>query len=255
MVTQAACGETFSLFLTSEGTLVVTGMLECEETEFEKNRDFVTPHAVPCPEPVIAIAAGSRYALLLTTPTPTNTTDTHVFLWKASGSADTPSVPLSSAPHSQRPVRVAVLDNKHITHCACGVSHCFVFSSATGRCFAWGVNTSGELGLGEPDEVAEPLEVPSPQGAKFVQVSCGNAFTVGITLPLKGDAMGESPSTIQFVADSLDAVREVRLAASPVRGVPDCFTFNSSEMERTASSMNSNGSCHSSVSSNKHIIA
>ena len=92
VVTQAACGETFSLFLTSENNLVVAGMLEYEEAEFEKNLDRTKPHVVPCPESVLSIAAGSRYALLLTTPTLANTTETHVFLWKAAGSSALPSV-------------------------------------------------------------------------------------------------------------------------------------------------------------------
>lgn len=87
VITQAACGETFSLFLTGKGELLVAGLLERDEDEFEKNREVSKLRVIPCPEPVLSITAGSRFALLLTTPS-------HVFLWKSAGHSGS-SVPFS----------------------------------------------------------------------------------------------------------------------------------------------------------------
>lgn len=170
-----------------------------------------------------------------------------------------------------------------ITQCACGVSHSIVYSTITSRAFAWGVNLSGELGVGgEGGREAEPVEVFPPEGEKFVQISCGNAFSVGIALPLRASreaalsrsrlsvqhrlhtldpvqipsessGLESSPSTIQYVSDSLDgAPRTARFIPTPLESGlrnhplganhPDCFTFNSSEVERM-NSLNSNGSC------------
>lgn len=177
------------------------------------------------------------------------------------------------------------LSDKMITHCACGVSHSIVYSTIASRAFAWGVNLSGELGVGDEREgrEVEPVEVLPPEGEKFVQVSCGNAFSVGITLPLRASreavlsrsrfsvqnclhtldpvqipsessGLESSPSTIQYVSDSLDgAPRTARFIPTPLESGlrnhplganhPDCFSFNSSEVERM-NSLNSNGSCH-----------
>ena len=88
VITQAACGETFSLFLTSQGELLAAGLLERDEDEFEKNREVSKLRSVPCPEPVLSITAGSRFALLLTTTS-------HVFLWKPAGHDNPCAVPFS----------------------------------------------------------------------------------------------------------------------------------------------------------------
>lgn len=70
-----------------------------------------------------------------------------------------------------------------ITHISCGSSHCFAFSSITGRLFGWGTNYCGELGNGTFDSVNEPTEIQVPAGQKFVDIVAGNAFTIGLTVP------------------------------------------------------------------------
>ena len=64
-ITQIACGETFSLFVSNKNELFVTGMLELPESEFDKHRDALAiPHQVPFEGEIIKITAGTRFALV-----------------------------------------------------------------------------------------------------------------------------------------------------------------------------------------------
>lgn len=64
-ITQIACGETFSLFVTDKNQIIVTGLLEVPEHEFEKHKETLSiPHIVPFDHEIIQIAAGTRFALV-----------------------------------------------------------------------------------------------------------------------------------------------------------------------------------------------
>ena len=64
-ITQIACGETFSLFVTDTNQLFVTGMLEIAEEYFDYYKDTLAiPHEVHFPHEILKIAAGSRFALV-----------------------------------------------------------------------------------------------------------------------------------------------------------------------------------------------
>lgn len=48
--------------------------------------------------------------------------------------------------------------------------------------YAWGVGTHGQLGLGEKvDYVTSPKPLTLPENVKFVQVSCGELFTLALS--------------------------------------------------------------------------
>ena len=66
-ITQIACGETFSLFLSNKNELIVSGMLELSESVFSGHRDELgIPHIVPFRGTILKIAAGTRFALVWT---------------------------------------------------------------------------------------------------------------------------------------------------------------------------------------------
>ena len=66
-ITQIACGETFSLFVSDHNDLFVSGMLEVDEDVFMQNQAVLSvPHIIPFQEEIKRIAAGTRFALLLT---------------------------------------------------------------------------------------------------------------------------------------------------------------------------------------------
>lgn len=65
-ITQIACGETFSLFLSDKNDLIVSGMLELSESIYPEHRDELgIPHIVPFRGTILKIAAGTRFALVL----------------------------------------------------------------------------------------------------------------------------------------------------------------------------------------------
>ena len=66
-ITQLACGETFTLFVGNDNELIVSGLLETSEDVFASNRlKFAVPHQVPFNEPILKVAAGTRFALVTT---------------------------------------------------------------------------------------------------------------------------------------------------------------------------------------------
>lgn len=85
------------------------------------------------------------------------------------------------------PVLIRSLSGLQITDIACGTSHCIAFSSITSKAYSWGTNYFGELGIGSMCPVEQPTVVAMPNDDKLTQVSCGNAFTIGISLPLKSE--------------------------------------------------------------------
>lgn len=65
-ITQIACGETFSLFVTDHNELLVTGLLEVPESEYDTYKTSLSiPHKVSFDKEIIQIAAGTRFALVL----------------------------------------------------------------------------------------------------------------------------------------------------------------------------------------------
>lgn len=88
------------------------------------------------------------------------------------------------------PVLIPSLSRRQITDIACGTSHCIAFSSIISKAYSWGTNYCGELGIGSVNPVNEPTEIVMPNDDKLTQVSCGNAFTIGISLPLKSVQSG-----------------------------------------------------------------
>ena len=104
-----------------------------------------------------------------------------------------------------------------ITHISCGSSHCFAFSSITGRLFGWGTNYCGELGNGTFDSVNEPTEIQVPAGQKFVDIVAGNAFTIGLTVPHTWSSQSHVIDELHFDDDDdFSTVVPSRFAANTV---------------------------------------
>ena len=111
-IVQIACGETFSLFVSDQNELFVSGMLEVDEDVYMQNRaTFSVPHRIPFPEEIKRIAAGTRFALLLTV-------SGQVYQWGPDPRhPDSPSVsPVIASSVATRLYRVALGQADHRYH-------------------------------------------------------------------------------------------------------------------------------------------
>lgn len=115
----------------------------------------------------------------------------------------------------------------HITNIACGASHCIAFSSITGRAFSWGTNYCGELGNGSFEYSVEPREIELTDNEKFIHIVAGNAFTLGLTLPLSS-SRGKRVTVIDDLHIESDEVCGPAVLPTPNRSSQ--FTFNTVEI-------------------------
>lgn len=60
-----------------------------------------------------------------------------------------------------------------------------VINFITGKLYAWGMGTSGQLGTGEEEDVDEPALIESKQlkDVKVIRVSGGGQHTIVLALP------------------------------------------------------------------------
>ena len=76
---------------------------------------------------------------------------------------------------------VCVHNYVHVRTCVC-VCVC-VCVCADGRVFAWGSNTSGQLGVASREEFAStPVELKSLRGLPLSQVVCGGYHSFGLSV-------------------------------------------------------------------------
>ena len=113
---------------------------------------------------VTAIAAGEEHSLALA--------NGHVYAWgwNASGQLGNNSSMNSSIPVA---VSSATLNSLTVTSIAASESSSYALTS-TGRLFAWGDNSDGELGIGSLTYFATPQEVLAPSGYYWTSIDCNS---------------------------------------------------------------------------------
>ena len=88
-----------------------------------------------------------------------------------------------------RPKLNGMLSGKKLINIACGEHHCIGLSSS-GRCFAWGQNNFGQLGIGKDWYSKIPVMIVELSSQIVVQVSCGANHTMALTYDKKVYAWG-----------------------------------------------------------------
>jgi YD repeat-containing protein len=127
---------------------------------------------------VIAIAAGERYSLAITSEG-----KAYSWGWNASGQ-------LGDGTTTQRTLPVAVniggvLSGKTITAIAVGHQHCLALTT-DGKAYSWGANSNGQLGDGSTSVRSTPVQVDMTgnlQGKTITAISAGGSFSVLIATP------------------------------------------------------------------------
>jgi len=97
------------------------------------------------------------------------------------GTGESHKLGLSDHRDRETPTRVAALEGVPIAHVACGKYHTVALST-DGDVYAWGLESSGQLGLGSYRTKAQsPTKVDALSGLGVTQLSCGMYHTLALT--------------------------------------------------------------------------
>jgi len=172
MVTAIAAGHDFSLALTSTGTVWAWGYGIDGELGNGTNTNSNIPVQVNMPSgvKVIAISAGGRYGLALTS-------GGKVWAW---GYGIDGELGNGANTNSNIPVQVSLPSGKTITAIAAGHDSALALVS-DGTVLAWGYNGNGELGNGNNANSNIPVSVQIPAGITVTAIAAGYRHNIALT--------------------------------------------------------------------------
>ncbi|WKU07125.1 RCC1 domain-containing protein [Micromonospora sp. HUAS LYJ1] len=181
--TQVAAGNGFSLVLTSTGQVYGAGNNNSGSLGDGTNNNSASPVLADTPAGTTftKITASRDSALGLTS-------DGRVLGW---GYFQRTSNVYS---YSTRPIRVAGLPTDlTYTDIAAGYRHNLVRAS-TGRLYAWGVNGSGQLGIGNTDDQLIPVPLSLPGGARPIAIAAAGDVSLALATAAPNLAWGANDS-------------------------------------------------------------
>ncbi|CAF4670522.1 unnamed protein product, partial [Rotaria magnacalcarata] len=169
---QIACGQYFSMCLTLNGNIVVWGSISGKIT----NDDGLFYSKPECLKGfdnrrVIQIAAGYTHCLGLTD-------DGTVY---ALGINTHGQLGLGNSRDYKLATPIACLRGCPIVYIACGAYHSLIISKS-GTVFTCGLNSAGQLGLGDTDTRIWPSNIKGLQQQKVAYAACGEKHSVVVTL-------------------------------------------------------------------------
>ncbi|CAF1465462.1 unnamed protein product [Rotaria magnacalcarata] len=171
-VVQVACGQHFSVCLTSNGKVVIWGSISGKVTNddgfFYQKPEYLGGFT---DKRMIQIAAGYNHCLGLTD-------DGTVY---STGMNAHGQLGLGHNHDCVRATPIVCLRGSPIVFIACGAYHSLIISKS-GTVFTCGFNSSGQLGLGDTDSRVWPSNVKSLQQQKATYASCGEKHSAVITL-------------------------------------------------------------------------
>jgi alpha-tubulin suppressor-like RCC1 family protein len=203
-VTAISAGQDFGLARTSKGHVRAWGHGDGGRLGDGSVSNSDTPVKVKLPTGarVKALAAGGTHSLALTSD--------GLFAWGFNGDGQLGDGTTTS---SATPVRIFILVRGrslgHVTSLFAGCSHSLVLFSG-GALFAWGDNTSGQLGDGTSTSSDKPVGVALPAGTRVRAVSAG--CTDSYALTVKGSVLAWGYNEYGELGDGSDTQ-----SSTPVR--------------------------------------
>ena len=178
---RAGCGHT--LALTSTGHVLAWGYNGDGELGDGTTTSTGTPVKVKLPPgtTVTAVRAGCFHSLALTTTG-------HVLAWGFSGQGELGN---GSTLSSLIPVRVKLPRGTKVRAISAGSGHSLA-TTATGRLYAWGANSGGQLGDGTTINRDTPVKVKLPKGTVVTLTAAGEGQSLARTSTGKVLAWGDN---------------------------------------------------------------
>ena len=169
-VVKVSCGNNHSLALTSEGLLYGWGHNKFGQLADNKSDKHPKPIQMDISEPIKSIACGLNHSMALTS-------SGKVFIW---GLANEGRLGICSNFRYYEPQLVNGLENQIIKQMVCGPNHSLLLSN-DGHIYAFGDNSSGQIGNGSVDTQYSAFKVKSESTFKKVIANKVNDLSVGIT--------------------------------------------------------------------------
>ncbi|CAF4157074.1 unnamed protein product [Rotaria sp. Silwood2] len=169
---QIACGQYFSMCLTTTGRIVIWGSISGKITNDDGLFYNIPEHLGGFNDRrIIQIAAGYTHCLGLTD-------DGTVY---AAGLNAHGQLGLGHTRDCISATPITCLRGSPIVYIACGAYHSVIVSKS-GTVFACGLNSSGQLGLGDTDSRVWPSNIKALQQQKVTYAACGEKHSVVVTL-------------------------------------------------------------------------
>ena len=136
-----------------------------------KDRPFPVSVSIPNGQAVTDISGGLRHSLALGA-------DGRVWAW---GYNEYGQLGDGSGMNQTEPVEVALPEDVSIDRISAAAGHFSLALSDDGRIWAWGLNDSGQLGVGSTITQRVPVEVVAPEGVAFTDISAGYDFSLALS--------------------------------------------------------------------------
>ncbi|MGW0806554.1 RCC1 domain-containing protein [Nonomuraea sp. NPDC002799] len=171
-ITQVSGGYGFSMALTSGGQVWAWGENPNGQLGDGTTNSSPVPVqvALPAGSTVTAIAVGDDHTLALTSTG-------ELLAW---GYNDFGQVGDGTTTDRDAPVEVDLPNGTTIEAIGAGAGHSLAVTS-DGRVLSWGYNNTGQLGIGNNDDSAVPVEVPLPDDVTVTAVDGGSAHSLALT--------------------------------------------------------------------------
>lgn len=188
LVTEIAAGQSHSVALLSDGTMVAwgtnsSGQLGTGNTTLSALPVAVLSNGALAGIRFVAIAAGASHTLALSS-------DGRVFSWGSNQSGQ-----LGRGSGTSTPAAITgggMLEGQPVIAIAAGASHSLALAS-NGRVFAWGSGTNGQLGTGNTSNYFTPTAVSTSgvlAGKSIVAIAAGGNHSLAIDSNGSGYAWG-----------------------------------------------------------------